>query len=190
MRPTTRAWAVCSAGAVLLCFFGVAVAQESAPPSAVGVASQQDVSLTPTQMLQRARSFKPMMDGDAAAVQRQASEAKQKHDVVKSLCLGDKLSQIHVAVSTASARIDTLEAAVTHNDADGAKHEFTIVQVLKDRSSALVSEANQCIGEETGFIGESAVTVTIDPSIPQSDPSEFPNDTLVSEPPVLSSPTH
>jgi len=147
------------------------------------------VSLTPPQMLARARGFKPMMDGDAALVQRQTNEAKQKHDVVKSLCLGDKLSQIHVAVSTAGGRIDALEAAVTHNDADGAKHEFTIVQVLKDRSSALVAEANQCIGEETGFIGESAVTVTVDPSIPQSDPSEFPEDPLVTEPPVLSSPT-
>jgi len=148
------------------------------------------VNLTPQQMLQKARGFKPMMDNDAAAVQRQASEAKQKHDVVKSLCLSDKLSQIHVAVSTAAGRIDTLEAAVSHNDADGAKHEFTIVQVLKDRSAALVAEANQCIGEETGFIGESTVTVTIDPSIPNADPSVFPNDPIVAEPPVVSSPTN
>ncbi len=108
--------------------------------------------------------------------------------MVKSLCLSDKLSQIHVAVSTASGRIDTLEAAVTHNDADAAKHEFTIVQVLKDRSAALVAEANQCIGEETGFIGESTVTVTIDPAIPNADPSVFPTDPVIAEPPVLSSP--
>ena len=141
-------------------------------------------------MLQRARSFKPMMDSDAIVVQRQASDAKQKHDVVKSLCLSDKLSQIHVAVSTAAGRIEALEAAASHNDADRSKHEFTIVQVLKDRSAALVSEANQCIGEETGFIGESTVTVSIDPTIPDTDPSNFPDDPLVSEPPTLSSPTH
>lgn len=130
-----------------------------------------------------------MMENDAAAVQRQASEAKSKHDVVKTLCLSDKLSQIHVAVSTASGRIETLEVAVSHNEADRAKHEFTIVQVLKDRSGALVSEANQCIGEETGFIGEATVTVTIDPSIPTTDPSNFPSDPLVTQPPVVSSPT-
>jgi hypothetical protein len=191
MRPTTKACAVFAAGTVLCCF-GVALAQDAGQPpaSAVSVDSQQDVNLTPAQMLQRARAFRPMMDGNAAAVQRQASDAKQKHDVVKSLCLGDKLSQIHVAVSTAAGRIDALEAAATHNDADRAKHEFTIVQVLKDRSAALVSEANQCIGEETGFIGESAVTVTIDPSIPNTDSSNFPNDPLVTEPPVLSSPTY
>jgi len=188
MRVSTKAWSILAATAVLGCF-GVAFAQEVAksPTSTVGVESQQDVNLTPQQMLQRAHAFKPTMDNDAAAVQRQASDAKQKHDVVKSLCLSDKLNQIHVAVSTAAGRIETLEAAVAKNDADRAKHEFTIVQVLKDRSAALVSEANQCIGEETGFIGESTVTVTIDPSIPDTDPSTFPTDPLVTQPPVVSS---
>lgn len=190
MRSTTKLWAFLAAGTVLCCF-GVAVAQEAtqAPSTAIGVESQQDVNLTPAQMVERARSFRPMMERDAAIVQRQASEAKQRHDVVKSLCLSDKLSQIHVAVSTVTGRIEALDAAASRNDADRSKHEFTIVQVLKDRSSALVSEANQCIGEETGFIGESRVTVTIDPSIPNTDPSDFPNDPLVTEPPVLSSPT-
>ena len=190
MRTTTKAWAILAASGVLCCF-GVAFAQGSGqPPTTVGVDSQQDVNLTPAQMLQKARTFKPAMENDAAAVQRQASDAKLKHDVVRSLCLSDKLSQIHVAVSTAAGRIETLEAAATHNDADGAKHEFTIVQVLKDRSAALVAEASQCIGEETGFIGESTVTVTIDPSIPDTDPSGFPSDPFVAEPPVLSSPTN
>jgi len=189
MRPTTKAWAFLAAGAVLCCF-GVALAQNGeAPPPSVGVDSQQDVNLTPAQMLQRARAYKPMMDSDAAAVQRQASDAKAKHDVVKTLCLGDKLSQIHVAVTTAGGRIETLEAAVNHNEPDRAKHEFTIVQVLKDRSSALVSEANQCIGEETGFIGEATGTGTIDPNIPDTDTTSFPPDPLVTQAPTLSSPT-
>ncbi|HKO53368.1 MAG TPA: hypothetical protein VJV79_36920 [Polyangiaceae bacterium] len=189
MRTTKKAWAILAAGAVLCCF-GVALAQNGeAPATAVGVDSQQDVNLTPAQMLQRARSFKPMMDNDAAMVQRQASEAKQKRDVVKTLCLSDKLSQIHVAVTTAGGRIGALEAAVSHNEADRAKHEFTIVQVLKDRSAALVAEANQCIGEETGFIGETKVTVTIDPNIPDTDPTDVPVDPLVTQAPTLSSPT-
>jgi len=33
------------------------------------------------------------------------------------------------------------------------------------------------------------VTVTIDPSIPDTDPSGFPDEPLVSQPPTLSSPT-
>ncbi|MES1176768.1 MAG: hypothetical protein ABUL62_20765 [Myxococcales bacterium] len=188
MRATKKAWAFLAAGTVLCCF-GVALAQDATQPSTLTVDTQKDVNLTPAQMLQKAHAFKPAMDNDAAAVQRQASDAKQKHDVVKSLCLSDKLSQIHVAVSTAAGRIETLEAAVAHNDTDSAKHEFTIVQVLKDRSAALVAEANQCIGEETGFIGESTVTVSIDPTIPDTDTTTFPNDPFVAQPPVLSSPT-
>ncbi len=188
MRASIKASALLGAIGVLGCF-GVAFAQSSNTGASINVSSQLDANLTPQQMLDRARSFKPMMDNDAAAVQRQASEAKLKHDVVKSLCLSDKLSQIHVAVTTASSRIDTLSAAASHNDSDRAKHEFTIIQVLKDRSQALVAEANQCIGEETGFIGESTITVTIDPNIPNTDPTQFPNDPIVSEPPVLSSPT-
>jgi hypothetical protein len=188
MRTSIKAWAL-SAAAGVLCCFGVALAQDAAPDSAAQINSQSDQNLSLAQMLERAHEYKPMMDNDAAAVQRQASDAKLKHDVVKSLCLGDKLSQIHVAVSTASGRIDTLSSAVSHNDSDRAKHEFTIIQVLKDRSSALVAEANQCIGEETGFVGESTITVTIDPSIPDTDPSNFPDNPILSEPPVLSSPT-
>jgi len=191
MRATTKAWAFIAAGSVLCCF-GVAFAQDfgsTSPGSSFDVNTEKDVNLPLPQMLSRARAYKPMMDTDAASVQRQASEARQKHDVVKSLCLSDKLSQIHVAVNTAGGRIDSLAAAVGRNETDRAKHEFTIVQVLKDRTSALVAEANQCIGEETGFIGDSTVTVTIDPSIPNTDPSDFPSDPFVSEPPVLSSPT-
>jgi hypothetical protein len=187
MRASIKAWSLLAAGGVLCCF-GVALAQSDASSPPIEVNSQQDANLSLPQMLQRAQQYKPMMDNDASAVQRQASEAKQQHDVVKSLCLSDKLSQIHVAVSTASGRIDTLASAVSHNDSDRAKHEFTIIQVLKDRSSALVAEANQCIGEETGFIGESTVTVTIDPNIPETDPTDYSNDPFVTVPPVVTTP--
>src|SRR4051812_16688292 len=111
MRATKKAWALLAAGTVL-CWFSGAPAQETPRPSSIAIETQKAVTLTPAQMLQKARAVKPSMDNDAAAVQRQATDAKQKHDVVKALCLSDKLSQIHVAVSTAAGRIDTLEAAV------------------------------------------------------------------------------
>ena len=59
--------------------------------------------------------------------------------------------------------------------------------MLRERVKTLVSEANQCIGEETGFVGESKVVVDIDPGLPDTDP-DFPNDPIVTTPPVISSP--
>ena len=73
------------------------------------------------------------------------------------------------------------------NDADLANHEFTILSVLRQRTDQLTAEANQCIGQEAGFVGESAVTSSIDPNLPKEDPSEYPNNNVIVEPPACSS---
>lgn len=189
MRLTKNAWAV-AAASLVFGIFGIATAQTSATPGAVPeVTTQRDVNLSPAEMQAKADTFLPQMDQGATAVRRQLQEARQARDVVKVLCLNDKLNQLDVAIRTARDRASSLRNAVDHNDADRARHEFTILEVLKDRARAVVAEANQCIGEETGFVGESRVTVSIDPNIPDTDPSIFPDTPIVSQPPVLSSPT-
>ncbi len=180
----------------LLGVVGVADAQQT-PPAAVPpgasapveLGAGRDVSLTPQQMAAEAKGFLPEMDRGATIVRRQLADARERRDVVRVLCLNDKLNQIDLAIRTASDRMDALNAAAGQNDGDRTKHEFTVVQVLRERVKTLVSEANQCIGEEAGFVGESKVTVDIDPNLPDTDPSDFPDDPLVSTPPVLSSPT-
>jgi hypothetical protein len=170
--------------------FGVAAAQPAPEPQPdVAVGAQRDVNLTPPQMLAEAEKYPPAMDQGAAHVRRQLGESRQQRDVVKVLCLNDKLTQIDVAIRSVRDRMVSLRAAVSQNDVDRARHEFTVVQVLRDRVRTLVAEANQCIGEETGFVGESRVTVDIDPTIPDTDPSIVPDDSFISIPPVLSSPT-
>ncbi|MFZ5894168.1 MAG: hypothetical protein ACOY0T_24115 [Myxococcota bacterium] len=172
---------------------GVAAAQTPAPAAGtqppVELGTRREVNLTVPEMVAAAKGYLPEMDRAAGVVRRQLAEARERRDVVRVLCLNDKLNQIDLATRTATDRSDALNAAAGQNDLDRTKHEFTVVQVLRDRVRSLVSEANQCIGEETGFVGESRVTVTIDPNIPDSDPSEFPNDPLVNTPPTLSSPT-
>jgi hypothetical protein len=161
-----------------------AVAQEQ-PPAAEP--SQEPVALTPPQMVVQAKGFLPQMDRAATAVRRQLAVAREQKDVVKSLCLNDKLNQIDLAIRTATDRIAGLEAAASANDLERSKHQYTVILVLKDRVTALVSEANQCIGEETGFIGESNVTVTVE-DVPDTDPSEIPEFPITSEPPITSVP--
>jgi hypothetical protein len=131
----------------------------------------------------------PEMEKHRAGVNLQLTEAKKNRDVVKALCLDDKVKQMKLATDTAKDRVVDLTSAVTQNDPDRSKHEFTVIQVLRERVQTLVAEAQQCIGEETGFVGNSDVVMTVDPAIPDADPSDFPEDPLVSEPPVLSSPT-
>jgi len=165
---------------------GGALAQEATPPPAEDQ-TKEAANLTPAQMVDQAKGMMPQMDRAAATVRRQLSVAREQKDVVKALCLNDKLNQIDLAIRTASDRIGGLQAAAAANDQERSKHQYTVILVLKDRVSALVSEANQCIGEETGFIGESNVTVTVE-DVPDVDPSAFPDDPLVSEPPITTVP--
>lgn len=154
------------------------------------VTAQRDVQLTPEQMVDRAEKLIAKMERTARGVRRQLSEARQERDVVKVLCLNDKLNQIDVALSSASDRQKALQSMVTNNNADRAKHEFTIIAVLGERADALQAEANQCVGEELGYVGDTQVTVDIDDDIADTDPTEFPDDPFISEPPRLRSPTY
>jgi hypothetical protein len=81
-----------------------------------------------------------------------------------------------------------LTTALDKNDTDNSRHEFAVLQVLRDRVRTLVQESNQCIGEEAGFVGESKVIVHIDPAIPSNDQTVLPSqtDTVIALPPPAS----
>jgi hypothetical protein len=191
MRFAVKAWTF-AAAAVALGAFGVAAAQtaEGAAPQPEVVA-RQDVELTPEQMVAEAKKTQPQMDQEASSVRLQLEHARAARDVVKVLCLNDKLNQIDVAVRSAADHISSLELAAGRKDLDRSRHDYAVVQVLRDRVKGLVIEANQCIGEETGFVGESTVTVDIDRTIPE-DPSEYPDvpiETVIGIPPQVATGT-
>lgn len=189
IRIGVGGWAVGGILAVVATL-GVAAAQTDAPAAddpGADLVAQRDVALSPAEMDAKLNQYLPEMEQSATTVRRQLEQARAARDVVKVLCLNDKLNQIDVAIRSASDRAATLRLAMSRSDVDRSRHEFQVVAVLHDRVRDLTAEANQCIGEETGFIGESSVVVDIDPSIPD-DPTELPTDPVISVPPVVSSP--
>jgi len=132
----------------------------------------REVNLTPQEELTQSASFLARMDGSRTTVRQALEKARIQRDVVKTLCLNDKLNQLDVAIRSARERNQSLEAAVHRADVDLAKHEFTILSVLRQRGDQLAAEANQCIGQEAGFVGDSAVTGTVEPGI-APDPGAF-----------------
>lgn len=172
---------------------GVAIAQPGpgagagqAPPDP-NAGLQRQVTLSPQEQLTQADADLARMEQSRANVRRQLMEAREKRDVVKTLCLNDKLTQLNVAIGSATERREALAAAAKNNNVDLANHEFTIMTVLRQRADQLSTEANQCVGEEVGVVGQSSVTTTIDKNLPSEDPSEYPNFTVVSETPTCSS---
>ena len=187
MLSTRLLGVVLVGGLSILVGTGIAAAQNggAAPPDATaGVARQ--VTLSPQEQLAQAESIVQRMDSTRSSVRRQLETARTQRDVVKTLCLNDKLNQIDVAIRSARERKGALEAAAQRNDADLMNHEFTILSVLRQRADQLTAEANQCIGEEGVSIDEAAVNVTVE-DVPKEDPSQYPSTEVVIEVPSCSS---
>jgi hypothetical protein len=153
-------------------------------------ANRSESSLTPAQMRSEAAQYLPAMEQSGQTIRRQLDQAREARDVVKVLCLNDKLNQVDVAVRSTRDRVTALGTSVDRSDMDRARHEFTVIQVLRDRVRALSQEASQCIGEETGFIDEPKVSVEIDPAIPKEDATVFPSEpVIIVTPPTIISAT-
>lgn len=151
------------------------------------VGFQRKTTLSPPEQLAESAKHLARMEGAAGGVRKQLEEARRQRDVVKTLCLNDKLSQIDVAIRSARDRRGQLQIAVNRNDSELSNHEFTILTVLRQRTEQLVAEANQCIGEESAFIGDTKTSMQVDPRIPQ-DETPYPTDpSLVIGPPQCTS---
>ena len=188
MRIRRFGWAL-SACAFFSVAYGVADAQTTkANPAETSVGMQRQVNLSPQEELAQADAFVARMGVTGSSVRRLLEQARAQRDVVKTLCLNDKLNQIDVASRSAQDRRAALEQAVNRKDSDLASHEYTILTVLKQRIEQLGFEANQCIGEDLpDILGETKVTTTIDTNLPVEDPSAYPDNPIVSTPPICAS---
>ncbi len=173
----------------LLVLHGVASAQAELgqpAPSPVDLGLQQKVGLSPAEQASEAQEVIARMDSSRTTVRRMLEEARAQRDVVKTLCLDDKLNQIDVALRNARDRKSAIDGAAQRNDADLASHEFTVLGVLRQRSEQLVAEANLCIGKEAEILGEAAVISTVDPAI-ADEPAYYPPGIIIIEPPPTGS---
>jgi hypothetical protein len=155
---------------------GAAAGASANGSSDAQVGFQRKTSLSPQEQLTEGAKHIGRMEAAATGVRKQLEEARRQRDVVKTLCLNDKLSQIDVAIRSARDRRQQLQSAVTRSDTELGNHEFTILTVLRQRSEQLVAEANQCIGEESAFVGDTRVSTTIDPAIPPDETPYPPTD--------------
>jgi uncharacterized protein YqeY len=124
------------------------------------------VNLSPQEQLSAADQGLNTMEAVRSSVRRELEAARSQRDVVKTLCLNDKLNQLDVAMRSARERRNSLEAAASRNDADLCNHEYTIFAVLANRASQLDAEAKQCIGKEVGIVGESSTSVDVEIQLP------------------------
>ena len=164
---------------VVLAASDSAIAQSSgpaagtAPQASPQIGFERRPQLSPQDEVAQADAVIGRMSQAATTVRRQLDTAREARDVVKSLCLSDKLSQIDVATRSAKDRQTSLQAAAQRNDSELSNHEFTMLTVLRQRAEQLIAEANQCIGEDLAFVGQTQVAVDY-PPLPGEDTTDYP----------------
>jgi hypothetical protein len=161
-------------------------AQAPAAPPAGASADSAEVKLSGAEMRARGTAAIRAIGASRAQIRGLLSAAREKRDVVKVLCLDDKSNQVDVALSTAKDRQSALTEALDSGTPDRAQHEFTLLTVLKERVDVLAGEAGQCVGEETGFTGDSELSVEVDPNLPDSETQNVPFVPAIAAQPTLS----
>jgi hypothetical protein len=170
------AW-VLSGGIAVLAAGGVAAAQSALAPPATAdaqVGFKRPAQLSPQQELAEADNTIALMSQGSKTVSKMLEDARAARDVVKTLCLNDKLSQMDVAIRSAKDRKAALVVAAGRSDQELSNHEFTILTVLRQRHDQLTAEANQCIGQESAFLGATNVSFSVDNTLPPTEDAVYP----------------
>jgi hypothetical protein len=162
------------------------VASELAPSAAL--ADPRAGEMLPAERLERGKEIVGAIERASQSIQRELASARDDRDVVRVLCLNDKLNQVDVALRSGQDRLAALAASVEGTDPARSQHELTVLEVLNERVRVVVNESSQCIGEEAGFAGEAEVSVSIDPNLPAAETGSAPDALAVPPPPNISSP--
>lgn len=156
---------------------GMALAQtdgEDETPSgetAGEVSARRRADLTPAEQLAEAQRTQERGSTLSRRVAGMLDEARRENDVIRVTCLDDKLTQINAHLRTLSSRLESLQEASQLGDEGRRDHEFTVITVLGQNLTELDRAANECVGQDLYETGATRVTTTIDPSVPDEDPS-------------------
>lgn len=114
------------------------------------------------------------LERGASVIRQRLDEARRQHDVVKTLCLDDKLSQMDKTLVSAGEHAANQKLAFSTKDAELAAHEGVILKVFRQRGDQLNAEANTCIGEEAAFVGDTKVAASVDPGEAIQENADYP----------------
>ena len=162
-----RLWLLMGAPLGLL-VAGIALAQGGDS----GLDLQKLATLSPAETVKQARDYKLKMNDTKTHIDKLLDKARKQKDVIKINCLNDKSQQVKGHITVADQSLGAMNTAITHGDDDARKHEFMRLTILYQKVVVLRTEAENCIGEDVSYIGDTKVQVDVDPNIPSDDPTE------------------
>jgi hypothetical protein len=124
--------------------------------------------------------------GEAAAVRGELRAARAQRDVIKILCLNDKLNQLDVTVRTAEAQREAAVASV--GDAEALAQAQARLEIQRQTARRVAAEAQQCVGQPEPGPGPGGDVVLTEPALPPVSDYPAPADVFaaMAPPPPVS----
>jgi hypothetical protein len=166
------------AASVFLSALAIGLGVQAAEPTEEPDAASAEVESSPDvgdadaeELLARARQMQIGIAQVADSLSNALREARQNKDVVREVCLDDKLNQADVAAETAQDRVSSMVAAIAVGDVATVKRDFVVLSALSDGAQDLAASGDRCLGEEQASnLGDpKPLQVTIDPAIPTQE---------------------
>jgi hypothetical protein len=148
-----------------------APSQPGAPGAEVDISVPHRSTLRPQEMVAQARDYRARASEVLVRIESLQERARKEKDIIRLNCLTDKLQQAKVNLNIADQAIVNLEDAIRRQDDGASLHEFTRVTLVHQKAQVLGAEAEQCVGEDLTFVGDTRVDVEIDPGVRQDDPT-------------------
>jgi hypothetical protein len=150
-------------------------------------APPQGKLLNPGEMVAQSKEFMGRMQQVLQRVVQLQEIARKQKDIIKLNCVNDKLVQIKGNMNVAETATTSLHESIARNDEAQRQHEFTRISLTSQKVQVLGTEAENCIGEDLTYVGQTEVKVEIDPTIPEADPTrDVKPEPVIERPPIAS----
>jgi hypothetical protein len=151
--PHNRLWLLLAAPVLAAGVAAAAVEQQGDSGVDLSLAGR----LTSGQTLKEARNYRVKMGDTKSRIDKLLGKARDKKDVIMIVCVDDKLTRVKGHIAVSDQAMSTLEGAIQRSDDGVRQHEFMRLTILFQKVVVLGTEAENCIGEDVSYVGETKV---------------------------------
>ena len=129
----------------------------------------QDQQVPPEKMVNHAKKSLQEMRSALARAMKVLTKARESKDVIRLNCVNEKLTPMKGILKIAEDALIGLQENIATGNVEAASYEFSKIRISHEKVSNLLVQANNCIGAEASYTGETEIDVNVDPDVTGTD---------------------
>lgn len=147
------------------------IAQSGGQQEQDGLFSKKDEEQVPVaKFKEKGEEYLVEMRGNLTKGLEILRDAREDKDALRLQCVNEKIAAMKGVLRISEDAYISLQESLATRATERARYEFNKVRTSKNKMAELVSAAQNCVGAEAVYTGDSQVEVEIDPSIAIEDP--------------------